>query len=326
MSAAAGANASLIEQRTVQGATARGSSPRRLRSQEYRHRVYRLYGARRWSVLVVNVLAVLFACYILLPLYWIVVASTKTNSNIVNSFGFVFTAPFHLLSNVSLLFRYDGGEYVRWLLNTVLYAGASGIGATVFAALAGFVFAKYRFAGRRIVMGAVLAVVAIPATALTIPLYLLYTDLHLINNPLGIILPSLGSAFGAFLMFVYVRGSVPDAVLDAGRIDGASEFGLFWRIAMPMALPGAVTVLLFTVVGTWNNYFLPLLIFSKTTWFPLTVGLAGWNVSTSAGYGTHVLYALIVTGGLVTMLPTIILFLALQRYWRQGLSLGSVTG
>jgi len=310
----------------VQVGPAEGPSPRKLRSIQYRHRVYRLYGARRWSVLLVNGLLVLFAAYILLPLYWILVASTKTNANIVNTFGFVFALPFHLFNNVSLLFRYDGGQFVRWLLNTVFYAGASGVGATIFAALAGFVFAKYRFAGRRVVMGAVFAVVAIPATALTIPLYLLYTDLHLINNPLGIILPSLGSAFGAFLMFVFIQGSVPDAVLDAGRIDGASEFGVFWRIAMPMALPGAVTVLLFTIVGTWNNYFLPLLIFSKTTWFPLTVGLAGWNTSTSGGYGTHILYALIVTGGLVTMLPTIVLFLALQRYWRQGLSLGSVTG
>lgn len=302
------------------------TSARAGRKREQAHRVYRLYGARRSSVAVINIVAVLFACYILLPIYWIIVASTKTNANVVNTFGLLFSLPFHLLQNVQLLFSYDRGMFTRWLLNTVLYSGASGIGATLFASLAGFVFAKYQFIGRRAIMGAVLGVVAIPATALTIPLYLLYTDLHLTNNALGMILPSLGSAFGVFLMYVYVRGAVPDAVMDAGRLDGASEFGVFWRIALPMTLPGALTVLLFTIVGTWNNYFLPLLIFSKTSLFPLTVGLAGWNSSTSSGYGTHILYALIVTGGLVTMIPTIALFLGLQRYWRQGLALGGVTG
>ncbi|MDA8061396.1 MAG: carbohydrate ABC transporter permease [Actinomycetota bacterium] len=288
--------------------------------------IYRIYGARRPVIWLVNFLAVLFGVYILIPLYWILLGSMKTNNNVVNSFGFFPALPFFLFENLSRLFTYDNGEFGRWLLNTLFYSLSAGVGGTIFASFAGFAFAKYRFTGRRAIMGLVLAVVAVPATALTIPLYLLYTDLRLTNNPLGIILPGLGTAFGAFLMFVYVRGSVPDSVLDAARVDGASESRVFWRVALPMTLPGAVTVLLFTIVGTWNNYFLPLLIFTKTSLFPLTLGLAGWNSSTSSGYGTHILYALIVTGGLVTMLPTIVLFLALQKYWRQGLTLGSTVG
>jgi len=310
----------------VEVTTTARSRTRPLAETRRRAEVYRLYGTSRPVIWVINVLALLLAAYILLPLYWIVIGATKTNTNVVDSFGFLPALPFYLIHNVRELFIYDAGEFGRWLLNTVFYSLAAGVGATVFASLAGFVFAKYKFVGRRLVMGFVLGVVAIPATALTIPLYLLYTDLHLTNNPLGMILPGLGSAFGAFLMYVYVRGAVPDAVLDAARVDGASEARVFWQVALPMTLPGALTVLLFTIVGTWNNYFLPLLIFSKTSLFPLTLGLAGWNASTQSGYGTHILYALIVTGGVITMIPTVVLFLSLQRYWKQGLSLGSVVG
>lgn len=289
-------------------------------------RLTRLYGVHPVTIVIAHVLCALFAVYILLPLYWILVAATKTNDNIVNTFGFTFAAPFRLAENIKEVFTYQGGIFGRWLLNTIFYAGVSGIASTIVAGLAGFVFAKYHFLGRRPIMGFILGAVAIPATALVIPLYLLFSDMHLVNNPLGMILPALGNAFGAFLIYVYVRASISDDLLDAARIDGASELGIFWRIAVPLMLPGAVTVLLFAVVGTWNNYFFPLLIFNNERLYPITVGLAQWNFSTSSGYGTHILYALIVTGGLISMIPTVAAFLLLQRYWRAGLLLGATRG
>lgn len=288
--------------------------------------LFQLYGVRTSTRVVVHILCFVFALYILLPLYWIVVAATKTSSNILNSFGFWFAPPFHLFQNVGEVFRYDGGLFGRWLVNTIFYAGASGLLATLAAGLAGFVFAKYHFAGRRPIIGFVLGAVAIPAIALVVPLYLLFAYLHLVDNPLGMILPSLGGAFGPFLMYVYVRASISDEILDAARIDGAGEFRIFWRIGLPLMLPGSVTVLLFATVGTWNNYFLPLLILSKPTLYPVTVGLAEWNFTTSQGAGSHILYSLIVTGGLVSMIPTIGAFLFLQRYWRSGLGAGSLQG
>lgn len=288
--------------------------------------IFRLYGVSVRTRVVIHLLCLLFAVYILVPIYWIFVASTKTSGNIVNTFGFWFAGPFHLFQNIAEVFRYDGHVFSHWLINTIIYAGGSGVLATFVAGLAGFVFAKYDFAGRRPIIGFVLGAVAIPSIALVVPLYLLFVDLHLVDNPLGMILPSLGGAFGPFLMYVYVRASISDEILDAARIDGASEFGIFWRIGLPLMLPGSVTVMLFATVGTWNNYFLPLLIFSKEGLYPVTVGLAQWNFTTAGGTGTHILYALVVTGGLVSMIPTIAAFLILQRYWRSGLGIGAVQG
>lgn len=288
--------------------------------------LFQLYGVHPGTRVVVHILCLLFGIYIVLPLYWIVVAATKTSSNIVNTFGFWFASPFHLFQNIGQVFTYDGALFSRWLVNTIIYAGASGVLATLVAGLAGFVFAKYHFAGRRPIIGFVLGAVAIPGIALVVPLYLLFVDLHLVDNPLGMILPSLGGAFGPFLMYVYVRASISDEILDAARIDGASELRIFWRIGLPLMLPGSVTVLLFATVGTWNNYFLPLLIFSKPQLYPVTVGLAQWNFTASGGTGTHILYSMVVTGGLVSMIPTVGAFLLLQRYWRTGLSIGSVQG
>lgn len=288
--------------------------------------LFQLYGVGRGTIVFVHVVCFLFGLYIIVPLYWIIVASTKTSDNIVNTFGFWFAGPFHLFQNIGEVFTYNGALFSRWLGNTILYAGASGVLATLVAGLAGFVFAKYKFAGRRPIIGFMLGAVAIPAIALVVPLYLLFVDLHLVDNPLGMILPSLGGAFGPFLMYVYVRSSVSDEILDAARIDGAGEFRIFWRIGLPLMLPGSVTVLLFTAVGTWNNYFLPLLIFSKPGLEPVTVGLAQWNFTATQGTGTHILYSLVVAGGLVSMIPTVAAFLVLQRYWRTGLTVGSVRG
>jgi multiple sugar transport system permease protein len=303
-----------------------GNRPKAGFAAKDRARPTRVYGAHRVTVIIAHVMCALLAIYILLPIYWIVVAATKTNTNIVNSFGLTFDAPFQLFQNIKEVFVYQDGMFSQWLLNTVFYAGASGILSTAVAGLAGFTFAKYHFFGRRPIMGFIMGAVAIPATALVIPLYLLFSDLHLVNNPAGMILPSLGNTFGAFLIYVYVRASISDELLDAARIDGASELVIFWRIAVPLMLPCSVTVLLFAVVGTWNNYFFPLLIFSNQRLYPITVGLAQWNFSTSSGYGTHVLYALIVTGGLISMIPTVAAFLFLQRYWRAGLLVGAVRG
>jgi multiple sugar transport system permease protein len=303
-----------------------GDRPKAAKAGKDALRPTRVYGAHRATVVVAHVLCALLAIYILLPIYWIVVAATKTNDNIVNTFGFAFDAPFQLFQNIKEVFVYENGLFSRWLLNTVYYAGVSGILSTVVAALAGFTFAKYHFFGRRPIMGFILGAVAIPATALVIPLYLLFSALHLVNTAAGMILPALGNTFGAFLVYVYVRASISDELLDAARIDGASELTIFWRIAVPLMLPVSVTVLLFAVVGTWNNYFFPLLIFSNQRLYPLTVGLAQWNFSTSSGYGTHVLYALIVTGGLISMIPTVAAFLFLQRYWRAGLLAGAMRG
>jgi multiple sugar transport system permease protein len=286
----------------------------------------RLYGLRRGTVTVLTVLCALFAVFILVPVAWIVINSTKTQANLFQTFGFWFARPFAFFQNFSRLFQNVGGDgtYIRWFGNTALYALLGGGGATALCALAGYGFARYRFRGSQALFYLVMAALMVPITAITFPLFLVYTKVHLINSIWGMILPSMVSPVGMYLMRTYVQLSVPRELMDAARLDGAGELRIFFRIALPLMVPGVMTVLLISVVAVWNNYFLPLIIFSKNDLFPLTVGMGVWSSQAAATSGTDVLYPMIVIGGLVTIVPLIALFLLLQRYWRGGLLLGSI--
>jgi multiple sugar transport system permease protein len=278
---------------------------------------------RRSNLLTLAMLA--FLAYFLLPLFWLVVASTKTTGDLFTSFGLWFGKNFSLLSNIGDTLTYDHGVYSRWLLNTVVYSVVSAGGAAVLAALGGYGFAKYRFRGNRALFGVVLGSIMVPSTALAIPTYLLFSRIGLVNTRWAIILPSLVSPFGLYLMRVYAAGAVPDSVIEAARIDGAGELRIFWHVALRMLMPGFVTVLLFTLVATWNNYFLPLIMLNDPGLYPVTVGLANWSSQFGAGGGsTGELLALVVTGSMLSVIPLIAAFLMLQRFWQGGLSTGSV--
>jgi multiple sugar transport system permease protein len=284
-----------------------------------------LYGLRRGTVGGLTLLATLFAIFTLIPIAWIVINSTKTQANIFESAGFWFARPFEFFRNFSLLFQDVGGygTYFRWFLNTALYAVLGGLGATALAAFAGYGFARYAFRGSRVLFYLVIAALLVPITAITLPLYLTYAKVHLINSIWGMVLPSMVSPVGVYLMKVFVEVSVPRELLDAARIDGAGEIRIFFRLALPLMVPGLMTVMLLSIVGVWNNYFLPLIIFSQNQLYPLTVGLGLWS-ERAQNSGSAELFPLVVVGGLVTIIPLITLFLVLQRYWRSGLLLGSL--
>jgi multiple sugar transport system permease protein len=200
---------------------------------------------------------------------------------------------------------------------------AGGAGATVLAALAGYGFARYRFTGMRLLFAFVVAGLLVPITLVAVPMYLVFAKEHMINSIWGMILPSMVTPVGLYLMRTYVSLSVPTELLDAARIDGASELRIFFRVVLPLIVPPLVTVLLLSFVGTWNNFILPLIIYSNTNLFPVTVGMGLWSQHATTS-GDANLYPLLVMGGLVTIIPTIALFAVLQRYWRGGLLLGSV--
>ena len=284
-----------------------------------------LYGLPRGTVTLLTVLAFLFALFTLIPIAWILVNSTKTQANIFETFGFWFASPFQFFHTFGLLFQnIDGyGTFIRWFGNTALYAVLGGGGATVLAAFAGYGLARFRFRGSRMTFYAIIGALLVPITALTVPLYLTYAKAHLINSIWGMILPSLVSPIGVYLMRTYADISVPRELIDAARIDGAGELRIFLRVALPLMVPGVLTVLLINVVAVWNNYFLPLLIFNVNTKYPLTEGLGLWS-DRAVNSGNANLYPMLVMGGLVTIIPLIALFLILQRYWRGGMLLGSI--
>ena len=276
------------------------------------------------SVILTAMLLGLLA-YFLLPLVWLVINATKSTTGLFDSFGLWFASDFHLFENVRDTLTYQGGIYGRWFLNTVLYAVAGAGGAALLAALGGYGVAKFDFPGRRLLLAGVLGAVMVPATALAIPTYLLLSSVELVDTPFAVIIPSLASPFGLYLMWIYAAAAVPDELLEAARIDGAGELRIFWSVAMRLLAPGFVTVLLFQLVHVWNNYFLPLIVLNDPAWYPLTVGLKQWNEQAYGGGGGSVaVLNLVITGSLLAIIPLIAVFLVLQRYWQSGLAMGGV--
>ncbi|MCU1509206.1 MAG: sugar transporter permease [Glaciihabitans sp.] len=266
------------------------------------------------------------AMYFVFPLLWLLIASTKNNADLFTSFGLWFGKSFSLFQNLGDVFSAQGGIYLHWALNTVLYAGVSAIGASLLATMSGYAFAKYDFPGGKALFSVTLGAIMIPLTALAIPTYLLFSSAGLTNTPWAIILPSLVSPFGVFLMRVYAADAVPDSLVEAARVDGAGEFRIFWQVSLRLLGPGVVTVFLFALVATWNNYFLPLIMLNTQELYPLTVGLAQQQAASAAGGGAQALFSTVITGSLVSVVPLIIAFLYLQRYWQTGLATGGVKG
>ncbi len=264
--------------------------------------------------------------YFLVPFYWIVINASKDAAGLFGGGSALWFADnIDYVGNLVSLFTYNGGIYLRWIGNSAFYALTGGVGATVLSVLAGYGFAKFKFAGRNFSFSLLLGAVMVPMTALVIPTFIMLSQLHLTNTIWAVILPSLLSPFGVYLMTVYVRDTVPDELLDAARVDGAGEFRIFLQVALPLMRPAIVTVLLLSIVATWNNYFLPLAMLSDSRLFPVTVGISQWQGLAAAnnGGGTS-LWSLIIIGSLVSIIPLVIAFLSLQRYWQGGLSLGSL--
>ena len=280
---------------------------------------------RRFNLESIGAMALLFifTIYFLVPYFWLIVSSTKNAGDLFGTFGFWFSPNFNLVSNLQQLFTYQGGIFLRWFLNTLLYAGVGAFVGTWLSSMAGYALAKYVFRGRNLIFSLVLGAILVPVTALALPLYLMFSGVGLTNTYWAVLLPSLVSPFGVYLSRIYASAGVPDELLEAARVDGASEFRTY-TIALHLMIPALVTIFLFQFVAIWNNYFLPLIMLSDERLFPVTVGLSTWNVTTA---GTaKFLYGLIITGALISSIPLLAGCVALQRFWRGGLGAGSVKG
>ena len=297
--------------------TVRKPRPRpRIRSRRSSH-------ARPTPSILLTVLTALVGIYALIPLVWLLINATKTQPDLFSSFGLWFSGDFALWDNLVGVVTYDDGVFGRWFLNTLMYVVLGAGGATLLALLGGYGLAKFNFPGKRAVFAVVIGAVAVPGTALAVPTFLMFANMGLTNTPWSVIIPSLISPFGLYLMWTFAADAVPDEIMEAARIDGASEARTFFQVALPMLAPGIVTVLLFTVVATWNNYFLPLIMLRNPDWYPLTLGLNAWNQQATTA-GGEAIFNLVIAGSLLTILPLIAVFLLLQRYWQSGLAAGSV--
>jgi multiple sugar transport system permease protein len=272
-------------------------------------------GPRRFNLSSLGAMTFLVVCaiYFLVPYFWLFVSATKNGEDLVTTYGLWFAPHFNLFANLQFLFTYNQSIFLRWLLNTFIYAGIGSVVATGLASLAGYALAKYGFAGRSFVFSIVLGSVLIPSMTLALPLFLMMSAVRLTNTYWSVLLPGLVSPFGVYLSRIYAAASVPDELLEAARIDGAGEFRIFATIATRLMMPAQVTVLLFQFVAIWNNYFLPLVMLNNEKLFPITVGLV-------------VDRFLAIPGSLVSTIPLLIGCVFLQHYWRAGLGTGSVKG
>ncbi len=271
----------------------------------------------RWSAMLVMGI---FTLYFLVPIWWLVVAATKNRAQFTGTNPLWF-ADFSLFANIGDLLDYRNGVYFRWMLNSVLYAGGGALIGTIIAGMCGYALAKYRFPGRETIFNVVLGGVLVPATALALPLFLIFSQISLTNTFWSVFLPSLVSPFGVYLARIYASASVPDELIEAARLDGASEVRTFFTVSIRMMVPALVTVFLFQFVAIWNNFFLPLIMLRDEGLFPVTLGLYAWNSQVNQ---IPELRAYVLIGALLSIIPLVITFLLLQRFWQTGLSAGSV--
>jgi multiple sugar transport system permease protein len=275
----------------------------------------------RASTIIVTGILTVVALYFLIPVYWVVVAATKSTEDLFSTYGFWFAPTISLWENLGQVLSYDNGIFVRWFANSVLYAGVGALIATYFAAAGGYALAKYEFKGRNLVFGTILGGVLVPGTATALPLFLLFSQMGIANTYWSVLLPSLVSPFGLFLCRIYAQATVDSSLIEAARIDGAGEIRIFHTIGLKILTPALVTVFLFQLVGIWNNYFLPLVMLSDSDLYPITLGLNNWLSQVDR---LPEFYELTTGGVLLSIIPLGIAMIVLQRYWRGGLTEGSV--
>ncbi len=274
----------------------------------------------RW---VPTALLLLGAVYCLAPVLWVAIAATKGPSELFSTFSFWPSFQGGFQYNVTHLLDFRDGVFLKWALNSALYAGVGSVLSVAVSTLAGYALAKYDFVGRELIFMTILAGVLVPQITLAVPQYLLMSELNLVNSYWSVLLPSIISPYGIYLSRVYAASVVSDDMLEAGRIDGAGEYRLAWKVGLPPMVPGMVTLLLLQFVAIWNNFLLPYIMISDDGRFPMTVGLF---TMLNQGASQPALYSLVVMGVFLSVLPLVALFLFLQRYWRLDLVSGGVKG
>lgn len=263
-----------------------------------------------------NVVTAVMMIIVVIPYFLMLTGSFKSNSEIYSIP--VKILPSHLdLSNYRQLF--GDLPYARWYLNSLLVTTLRIALSLIVCSAAGYALAKFEFRGKRLIFGLVLLTLLLPFEVLLVPLFRLMTVFHWANNYAAIIVPNSISAYGVFLMRQFML-SIPNDLLESGRVDGASEIAIFWRIALPMSRSGLVVLGIFFFTASWNDFLWPLIVLNDSHLFTLPLGIASLNGPYSINYGT------ILAGATLSTVPILIVFLLLQRQFVAGLASGAVKG
>lgn len=290
----------------------------------------RSFAPKIHTKIIVGIVMAMLLIYFIFPIYWVVIASTKTNAELATTFGFWFAPHDETTASASLteavaanyesLQAWTRGYLWRWIGNSLIYSTVAGLIGTLISVMAGYALAKFTFPLKNAVTGIIMAGLLMPVAILTVPLYVLFIQLGMNNTMASIIIPCCVSPFGVFLARVYAQSSVPTELIEAARIDGAGEFRIFFTMVLRILAPAMVTIFLFIFVATWNNFVLPQLMISSDELKPVTLGLYGMASYFNPEYGPMMM------ASLLGVIPLIVLFLGLQKYWQSGLAAGSVKG
>ncbi|MFG2818549.1 carbohydrate ABC transporter permease [Kitasatospora sp. NPDC048365] len=270
-------------------------------------------GRLRNSIVLTWSLAILLAA-VLLPFYWLVVAATHSSNEIFDSPPPLMPGG-HLLDNLQSL--QTTAQFGRVVLNSLLIAVLYTLCAGTVCTLAGYAFAKYRFRGRDALFGVLMLGLVIPAQVTLVPLFKMMADLEWLNTYQAVIVPNLALPFGIFLMRQSM-GTVPDELLDSGRVDGCGELRLFVRVVLPPMKPALAALAIFLFLFQWNDFVWPLIVLRDSASLTIPVALASLKGVTDTDYGA------IMAGTAVAAIPMAVVFLALQRHFVSGLLAGAV--
>lgn len=265
-------------------------------------------------------LFVLIAIIMLFPVYYLVIGSFQNGQEIfAHGMKFFLSAEELKLDNYPNLLTYNDGIYVKWFCNSVLYALIFTVCALTLSSVVGYGLGAYEFKGKNVIFVLVMIVMMIPLGILMLPLYRLVTKMHIINTVWGIVLPFMVAPVAIFFFRQYVAG-LPKELMEAGRIDGCTEFGIFFRIMVPLMKPayGAMTILL--AMQNWNSFVWPLIVLRNNDKFTLTIGICSLINPYSANYDV------MIAGSVVAILPILIVFLFNQKSFISGLTSGGVKG
>jgi multiple sugar transport system permease protein len=256
----------------------------------------------------------------LVPLVWTLSSSFKTP-------GEIFNYPPSVLPQVWTGHGYSSlvhdFPFLRWVINSLAVAVVATTAGVFICALGGFGFAKYDFPGKSLLFTILLSSMMVPFVVLLIPLFQLITKLNWTGSYQALVVPWLGPAFGIFMMRQFMTQTIPDEMLDAGRIDGASEFALFWRLVLPVSRPALAALAVWLFLNVYNSFLWPLVVLSDDHRYTLPVGLN--SILSSQGI-SQADYSVVMAGALLAAAPTVVLFVMLRKQFIEGLTLGSVKG
>jgi len=274
---------------------------------------------RQFAALLRHVVLIIVTIAFLMPFYWMLISAFKENTMVFSNPIKWFPNPIRW-QNFPEAFNYPGFPFLKFLWNSTYYAGMVTLGTVISCSLAGYAFARLRFPGRDALFSLTVASLMIPGIVTFIPVFLLFKNLGWLGSYKPLIVPAFfGNAFFIFLMRQFFK-TMPEELADAARVDGASEFVIFWRIMLPLVQPALIVMSVFTFLWTWHDFFGPLIYLNQQDQYPLSLGLYAFRSRRSTEWG------LMMAGATLTTFPLVILFFFAQRYFLQGIKLTGLKG